>query len=156
MYNYQPMGSRSRWSLINPGRGRANSVSSGVDTRQSSPHGRPAREKRKSTIQPKSSLKQQNPQLFPPPRPIIRTLEGEQLDAIDAQQTAAKEVKRRWSTMEEIRRLEKEFVEAKENACNNLRWHNLVRANKRRSSNWKGRWKELLIIQHCGPPGQVN
>jgi len=30
----------------------------------------------------KSSLKEQNPQ----PRPIIRTLEGEQLDSIDAQQ----------------------------------------------------------------------
>ena len=33
--------------------------------------------------------------------------------------------------MEEIRRLEKELVEAKEhNALNNLRWHNSVKANQ--------------------------
>jgi len=69
--------------------------------------------------------------MFPPPRPIIGILEGEQLDAIDAQHTATKEVQRKRATMEEIKRLERELVEAKErNQRCNLRWHNQVRAEQ--------------------------
>ena len=49
-------------------------------------------------------LKEQHSQLFPPSRSIIRTLEEEQPDEIDAQQTATKEVKRRRPTMEELGR----------------------------------------------------
>ena len=99
--------------------GRGSRVASSVETRQSSPQARPSRERRKSTAQPKSSLKEQNPQMFPPPRPIIRTLEGEQLNAIDEQHTATKEVQIKRATMAEITRIEK--VEAKErNARNNL------------------------------------
>jgi len=68
---------------------------------------------RKSTAQPKCSLKEQNLQMFPPPRPSIRTRwKGEQLDAIDAQYTATKELDRKRATIEEIRILEKELVEA--------------------------------------------
>ena len=86
--------------------------------------GRFVKEKRKKAAnQPPGILKEQYLQIFPPTHPTIRTLDTEQLDAKDAQQTVIKEVaRRRRPTMEEIRRLEKELVEANErNARNNLR-----------------------------------
>ena len=70
--------------------------------------------------------------MFPPPRPIIRTIDTENLDSLDAQKTATKEApKRKRATMEEIKKLEKELIKAKErNMRCNLRWHNEVQAEK--------------------------
>ena len=58
---------------------------SSVDTTRSAPVGQAGKGKKKAASQPPGILKEQNPQLFPTPRPIIRTLDTEQLDAIDAQ-----------------------------------------------------------------------
>ena len=88
--------------------------------------------KKKAASQPPGTLRETHPQFFPPPRPIIRTLDTEQLDAIDATQTATKEApKRRRSAMEEIKRLEKELSETNKRTIRcSLRMHNEVQAEK--------------------------
>jgi len=96
-------------------RDREGSVASSVDTFRSMSLGEGSNIKKKAASQPPGTLRDTHPQSFPPPRPIIRTLDTEQLDAIDASRTAAKEAtKRRRPTMEEIKRLEKELSEANE------------------------------------------
>ena len=105
-------------------------MTSSVDTMRSASVGLVVKEKKKEATQPPGILQEQHPQLFPPPRPIIRTLDTDQLDTIDAQQTIKEAAKRRRPTIEEIRRLEKELVEEESNARNNLRWHNEDKAEK--------------------------
>ena len=87
------------------------------------------KEGRQSTAR---DLKGAKTKLFPPPRPVIRTLDTERLDAIDAQKTVTKEAsKSKRETMEEIKKLEKELSEVKErNMRYNLRWHKEVQAEK--------------------------
>ena len=70
--------------------------------------------------------------MFPPPRPIIRTIDTENLDSLEAPKTATKEApERKRATMGEIKKLEKELIEAKErNMRCNLRWHNEIQAEK--------------------------
>jgi len=88
--------------------------------------------KKKAASQPPGTLRETHPQFFPPPRPIIRTLDTEHLDAIDATRNTAKEAaKRRRPTMEEIKRLEKELAEANERTMRcTLKMHNEVQAEK--------------------------
>jgi hypothetical protein len=88
--------------------------------------------KKKAASRPPGTLKETHPQFFPPPRPIIRTLDTEHLDAIDATRNTAKEAaKRRRPTMEEIKRLEKELAEPNERTMRcTLKMHNEVQAEK--------------------------
>ena len=72
-------------------RDREGSVASSIDTMRSTPLGQRGKGRNKTVTQPPGILKEQNTQLFPPPRPIIRTLDTEPLDAIDAQKTVTKE-----------------------------------------------------------------
>jgi len=98
-------------------RDREGSVASSVDTFRSMSLGEGSNIKKKAASQPPGTLRETHPQFFPPPRPIIRTLDTEQLDAIDATRTTAKEAaKRRRPTMEEIKRLEKERGERTDHA----------------------------------------
>ena len=109
---------------------RESSVASSVDTTRSAPVGQVGEGIKKAATQPPVILKEQNPHLFPPPRPSFAHSNTEQLDAIDAQQTATKAPRKR-ATMEEIRKLEKELIVAKErNMRWNLRWHNEVKKAK--------------------------
>ena len=90
-------------------------MASSIDTFRSMSLGQGSKGRKKVVTQPTGILKEQNTQLFPPPRPIIRTLNTEQLDAMDAQRTVTKEApKRKRATMEEIKKLERELSEAKE------------------------------------------
>ena len=90
-------------------------MASSIDTMRSASLGQGGKGKKNAATQPPGILKEHHSQQFPPPRPIIRKLDTEQFHAIDAQKTVVKEVpKRKRATMEEIKRLEKELVEAKE------------------------------------------
>ena len=77
------------------GRDREGSVASSIDTMRSASIGQGGKGKKKAATQPPGILKEQHPQLFPLPRPIIRTIDTEQLDAMDAQKTVKEAPKRR-------------------------------------------------------------
>jgi len=76
-------------------RDREGSVASSVDTFRSMSLGEGSSIKTKTASKQRGTLKETHPQFFPPPRPIIRTLDTEQLDAIDATRTTAKEAAKR-------------------------------------------------------------
>ena len=90
-------------------------MASSADTFRSMSLGQGSKGNKKTVTQPPGILKEQNPQFSPPPRPIIRTLDTEQLDAIYAQkENTKKALKRKRATLEGIKRLEKELSEANE------------------------------------------